>query len=95
MIVLVKFIYGQEIDLTEDTALELIHITDKYCLPLLAKKLEGFLNASLAQDNVVRFTKVAEVMKNVRLKTLILAFVRKNLGSLAQNGDILRVIKHI
>ena len=95
VIALLKFIYCEDLNLTEDSALELLQVADKYTLPQLIKISEDFLINNLKILNYAKIVKVAEVIDNTRLKEAVLSFMAKNIHSVTQREDINEISKTI
>lgn len=94
-IALLRFIYGEEFSLTESSALELLQIADKYSLSILAESAEDFLIENLNSNNIIKLLEVAETIERPKLKTAVLSFVEKNIGTLTEKGALLGMPKCI
>lgn len=95
ILALIKFIYCEDLNLTEDSALELLQVADKYTLPQLIKISEDFLINNLRTSNYAKIVKVAEGIDNTRLKEAILSFMGKNIQTVTQSEDINDISKTI
>lgn len=94
-IALIRFIYCEEINLTEDSALELLQVADKYTLPQLIKLSEDFLINNLKLSNFAKIVKVAEGIDNSRLKEAVLSFMGKNILIVTQREEINDISKTV
>jgi hypothetical protein len=95
VIALIRFIYCEEINLTEDSALELLQVADKYSLPQLIKLSEDFLINNLKLSNFAKIVEVAEGIDNNRLKEAVLGFMGKNILTVTQREEINDISKTI
>lgn len=79
LIGIIKYIYCEEIDLTEDIAIELLDVASKYNLKGLVTVSENFLINSLEVDNCIKVLIAIEERNNIRVKDAALKFMRKNI----------------
>jgi len=82
---LLKFLYQNEIELTETLALDLYVLADKYMQSELLKLCETFLVKNVRLDNLVRLCYLAEKFGVDSLKHEILEFIMQNIQEIRQN----------
>jgi hypothetical protein len=87
LIGMIRFIYCEDIDLTEDVVLELLQIADKYTLDGLVKLSEDFLINTLKVSNCVRIVIAAEELNNLEIKEAALKFIKRNIQAIKTRRD--------
>lgn len=80
-----RFLYQNQVELTEALALDLFVVADKYMQPELARLCESFLVKNVRLDNLVGLIDFVEKFGADSLKNSILEFMMKNLQEIKQN----------
>jgi hypothetical protein len=85
---LLEFIYTDKINLSEELALDLLELADKYSFEELKVICEKFLSANITTSNLFTLANKAEFFSCQKLKNAVFEFGIKNLDSLQETNEL-------
>lgn len=85
---LLEFIYNDKINLSEELALDLLELADKYSFEELKVICEKFLAANITTSNLFTLANKAEFFSCQKLKNAVFEFGIKNLDSLQETNEL-------
>jgi len=90
-----EYIYCDQVHLDEQSATELLRITDKYNVPALKELCEEILGECLTTTNAVELGMLADKTDAKQLIKSVVKFVKKNLIAVSEHDDIRRLPKSV
>ncbi len=82
---LIRYLYCEKLELTEEVAAELLGIADQYLLPDLRKECEDYLVECLTFENLAQRLEEAEFYQAQILREGAIVFTIRNLEKLSQS----------
>lgn len=82
----IRFLYCDEVELTENNVVELLMLADKYSLKDLQRICEEYLVKTLTLENFVARGKVAEMDRTNYLRRVVVDFGSRNIAKIKENG---------
>ncbi len=95
IIALLQYIYCNELELDEQSALDLIPTVDEYVMKGLKGLCEKYLCKQLRKDNVIDMLIVADRHEIDELKKACFKFILKNLGNIDENEEMNKLSKSL
>jgi len=83
-----EFLYCDEVSLTEEVAVALLQIADKYSVPQLKSICSTFLITCLTVKNVVDISVLASTTESIDLEKATVKFIKQNLKEVFEHNDI-------
>jgi len=91
---LLKFIYTDRIDITEENVGDLIAAADRFIIPLLKSNCEEFIySGKLTEDNCLETLVLADVHNAPHLKKKVIEFIRFNQSTSILKTDLWKKLK--
>jgi alpha-tubulin suppressor-like RCC1 family protein len=83
---LLRHVYGQPLELTGNTVIELLLVANQYRMPLMQHLCETFIAQGIDADNAVAILQISDLVSN-RLKHACLTFISEHYDELADSED--------
>jgi len=85
---LLKYIYCDELDFTEDLALDLLVLSNKWLFKELEEDCEEFLADTMTLENAIDRAELANKFEAGILTNAVIEFIIQNLDELEKKGDL-------
>jgi len=92
---LLEYLYCDIVDLDEETAVDLLKLSNEYSVVSLKSFCEEFLVKKLSKENIIKYAKLAQTYTAPELRDAVLRCVNMHKDLLSESGEMLSLPKAI